>query len=470
VARSSWLDAFPASGVRRGRTRYLDILAMVERGIATGRLVPGAPLPTQRALARHLRTAVGTVTRAYSEAERLGLVVGEVGRGTYVSAHRHTSATPGIKRGVVIDLTMNRPPNDPAAAAFAHALRALSKRRDVSDLLGDEPANGWLRHRLAAAKWIAQRGILADAENVIACNGVQHALSVVLGALSGSADVVATEDLNYPGVPLLAKLYRLNVVGIPMDHHGLRADLLDRVCQRQAVKLLVCSPTVHNPTTVTMSWARRQEIVDVAQKRGLIVIENDILGMLPAQRVPPLSSLAPDRCCYLTGLSKLVATGLRLGFVVAPPVMLDKVTTALHSTTWMPPPLMAELFTILVENGSIARIIEWHREEAAARGDHVREVLRAPGADVRSAGYCAWLKLPDEWPEAAFVEAGRSRNVLVAAGRAFDVCRQTAGPNAVRIGLGSVNSRERIERATETLAAILRSRRGRTRRSAYVPV
>jgi DNA-binding transcriptional MocR family regulator len=133
----------------------------------------------------------------------------------------------------------------------------------------------------------------------------------------------------------------------------------------------------------------------------------------------------------------------------------------------MPPPLMAEIFTMLVEDGSIGRIIEWHREEASARGDFVREALCAAGVDVRSASYCAWLKLPSEWPQAAFVEAARSRKVLIAAGRAFHVTRQTACPNAVRIGLGSVNSRERIERAAETLAAILGSTRGRGKRSSY---
>lgn len=438
----------------RSRTRYISILAMIERGIATGRLPKGAPLPTQRVLARHLCTAVGTVTRAYSEAERLGLIVGEVGRGTYVSAHRHTSAAPGITRRDVIDLTLSRPPNEPATAAFAHALRVLSKRRDVSDLLGDEPANGWLRHRMAASKWIGGRGVSASAENVVACNGVQHALSVVLGGLSTAADVVASEELNYPGVPLLAKLYGLKVVGIPMDGNGLRADVLDHMCQRERVKFLLCSPTMHNPTTVTMNSARRQEIADVARKRGLTIIENDILGMMAAPTLPPLSSLAPERCCYLTGLTKLVATGLRLGFIVAPPALLGMVTTALHSTTWMPPPLMSEIFTLLVEEGSIDDIIEWHRSESRSRGDFARRALGAAGAVVSSASYCVWVRLPKQWTEGSFVAAAQSRGVSVTPGSVFEVTRHTA-PNAVRIGLGSVNSRERVEGATKTLASIL---------------
>jgi DNA-binding transcriptional MocR family regulator len=155
------LEAFPRSAGTVGRIRYPAIVALIEQAIATGRLADGDALPTQRTLAKHLRIAVGTVTRAYSEAERLGLLVGEVGRGTYVSSHRHTASTPGMtQRSPTIDLTLGRPPNDAAAAPFANALRKLSKRRDVGDLLGDEPAKGWLRHRLAAAKWISGRVVL----------------------------------------------------------------------------------------------------------------------------------------------------------------------------------------------------------------------------------------------------------------------------------------------------------------------
>jgi DNA-binding transcriptional MocR family regulator len=396
------------------------------------------------------------VTRAYSEAQRLGLVVGEVGRGTYVSANPKTAISGDVQgRGRVIDLTQGRPPNDPAAVPFAHALRTLSKRRDVSDLLGNEPANGWFRHRLAASKWINTRGLTATPENVVASNGVQHALAVVLAAISSAKDVVATEDLNYPGVALLARLYNLSLVGVPMDDEGLRADALDSICRRHPVKFVLCSPSMHNPTTVTMSTRRREQLVQVARRRGLMILENDILGMMPTETLPSVASLAPERCCYMTGLTKVVATGLRLGFIVAPSVVSQKVTAALHSTTWMPPPLMSELFMLLLEDGSINQIIDWHRAETSARASLARQLLTPARALVADAHYHLWLKLPAHWPEDAFIEAARSRGVLVMPGHAFSVTADSRPPHAIRIGLGSTNSRDRLKSALSTLASIL---------------
>jgi DNA-binding transcriptional MocR family regulator len=288
----------------------------------------------------------------------------------------------------------------------------------------------------------------------------------VLAALGHAKDVVATEELNYPGIPLLGKLYDLDLVGVPVDHQGLRADALDHLCQRQRVSFLLCSPTMHNPTTITMSAARRKELVDVARKRGLTIIENDILGMMPTETLPSLASLAPERCCYLTGLSKLVATGLRLGFVVAPETMLGSVTTALHSTTWMPPPLMSEIFTLLVEDGSIGRIIDWHRSEAKVRAALARQLLTPTGASVSTANYYAWLRLPGRWTEQAFVEAARAKRVFVTPGHSFAVARHAAVPGAVRIGLGSVNSRERVESGLRTLAALVAAGPPRSARKA----
>jgi DNA-binding transcriptional MocR family regulator len=458
LAKVPSLDAFPRSCASVGHVRYPAILGLIERAIATGQLANGASLPTQRALAQHLRVAVGTVTRAYSEAERLGLVVGEVGRGTYVSAHRKTATSGHLQgRGAVIDLTQSRPPNEPAAAPFAHALRTLSKRRDVSDLLGNEPANGWFRHRLAASKWINSRGVIATPENVVASNGVQHALAVVLAALSSANDVVATEELNYPGIALLAHLYNLNLVGLPVDEEGLRADALDSICRRQHVKFVLCSPSMHNPTTVTMSIRRREQLVQVARRRGLMILENDILGMMPTQTLPTVKSLAPEYCCYMTGLTKVVATGLRLGFVVAPSAVSGRVTSALHSTTWMPPPLMSELFMLLLEDGSLKHIIDWHRMETSARASLARQLLAPTRALIADAHYHLWVQLPPHWPEDPFIEAARSRGVLVMPGRAFSVPADGRSPHAVRIGLGSMNSRDRLETALRTLASILKT-------------
>jgi DNA-binding transcriptional MocR family regulator len=397
--------------------------------------------------------AVATVTRAYSEAERLGLVVGEVGRGTYIA-----EPPPGLAathgQGA-IDMTINRPPNEGAARQFANALRALSKRRDLADLLGIEPPNGWHRHRAAAAKWMRNRGVVVQPEQVVACNGVQHALSVILSAFTQPGDLIATEYLNYPGIRLLGDLHRLRLAGVAMDHEGLDVDQLERLCRRERVRLVICSPTAHNPTTVTLSQARRTQLADLARKHDLIIVENDVLGMMPLQHLPAISVLAPERTCYVTGLTKIVAAGFRLAFVSASQRLIERLTKAVHGTTWMPPPLLLEMFTLWMDDGVIDEVIAWHRLEIEARISSARRVLAGAVFSWDPSAYHLWLQLPDSSHALDFVNKARSEGVLVVPGSTFAVNTEAAGTNGVRISLGGQNDRRRVEQGLSRVRDIL---------------
>ena len=448
---------FPRSIRRDRRILYTNVVESIERAIAAGSLNSGERLPTQRALARHLGTAVGTITRAYLEAERRGLIVGEMGRGTFVAKHDEVGdwSAALAARTPTIDMTISRPSNEGASRCFANALRMLSKRRDLSDLLGDEPTKGWLRHRLAAGRWISGRGITVSPDQVFACNGIQHALSVIFAALGTAGDVVATEELNYPGIRLLADVYRLRLIGLPMDDEGMRIDALKKACRRDRVKFVLCSPSMHNPTTTTMSLQRREELVHVARAQDLAIIENDILGMMPSQPLPALVSLAPERCCYVTGLTKVVAAGLRLGFVVAPAALLAKLTTAVHSTTWMPSPLMSEIFTMWAEDGSINQIIDWHRREVHARVELARRALAGASLKYDHAAYHLWLELPETWRHSDFAAVAQSKGVFVSPAELFLVNRDVHPPHAVRISIGGLNSRERVKKGLAALATVI---------------
>lgn len=448
---------FPRSIRRDGCVLYTKVVESIERAIAAGSLNSGERLPTQRALARHLGTAVGTITRAYLEAERRGLIVGEVGRGTFVSKRGEAEGWSAAlaARSPTVDMTISRPSNEGASRCFANALRTLSKRRDLSDLLGDEPTKGWLRHRLAAGRWISGRGIPVSPDQVFACNGIQHALSVIFAALSTAGDVVATEELNYPGIRLLADVYRLRLIGLPMDDEGMRVDALKKACRRDAVKFVLCSPGMHNPTTTTMSLQRRKDLVQVARAHDLAIIENDILGMMPLEPLPALVSLAPERCCYVTGLTKVVAAGLRLGFIVAPQSLLAKLTTAVHSTTWMPSPLMSEIFTMWVEDGSIDEIIDWHRREVHARVELARHALAGASLKYDHAAYHLWLELPEAWRRKDFAALAHSRGVHVSPAEIFIVNRNVDAPHAVRVSVGGLNSRERVRKGLTALARLI---------------
>src|SRR3546814_364447 len=221
---------FPKRFLQGRRLGYLAIADTLARAILSSGL-RGWQLPAQRAVAKHLGVAIATVSHAYSELEHRGLTRSRPGVGTYVCNFQNSDF---IKDEVavheaVIDLTVSRPPVEGAARCFAHALAAISSKRNLCDLLGFEPANGWRHHRAAVAAWVSSRGYPIKANQVIACNGVQHALSVIFGSLTRPGDIIVTEELNYPGIKLLADTYRIRLLGIPMDGEGMRTDALEKI-------------------------------------------------------------------------------------------------------------------------------------------------------------------------------------------------------------------------------------------------
>jgi DNA-binding transcriptional MocR family regulator len=444
-------------GKPRSRVRYTDVVDAIAGAIESGRLVPNQRLPTQRDLALRQGIAVGTVSRAYAEAERLGLIIGEVGRGTFVSPARKAAASPSEDPVNALDLTINRPPPQGALNAFRAALRSLAASPDLRRLLGHQPVPGMEHHRAAAAQWISGTGLAAAAAQVIVCNGVQHALAALFGALGKPGDVVLTEALNYPGIRLVGQLYGLDVQGLAMDEEGLLPDALDEATRAQRARFLFCTPTVHNPTAAVMSRRRREEIAALARSRDLTLIEDDIYGLLLRDRMLPIAALVPERSFYVTGTSKCIAEGVRLGYVVAPQAHVTQVMTAVQATTWMPSAVVGEIVSRWLLDGTAEAILDWHRDEAAARQALARKYLGDYRYASHAVAYHVWLELPDPWRSGQFVRQARHRGVLVVPSEGFVIGRNAA-PHAVRISLGGLDDRRAIEHGLRILASLLAER------------
>ena len=281
--------------------RYRAIVEALAEDLAAGSLRHGDRMPTHRELADRLGVTVGTVSRAYGEAARRGLVSGEVGRGTFVlrGEGRHEA---GEVDGLV-DLGQNHPPEpaaQPQRAALLAALGSLTGRADAGRLLDYPAAGGNDADREAGASWIERAGVPAAPEDVLVCTGSQHGLTVVLATLLEPADVLLTEALTYAGVKAVAGLLHLRLKGLAIDADGLRPDALEDACREGGAKALYLIPTHHNPTTAIMPEARRREIVAVARTHGLAIVEDDVHGLLPAERPRPIAALAPERSYYLT--------------------------------------------------------------------------------------------------------------------------------------------------------------------------
>ena len=454
---TSWLPDLS----RRNGPRYRAIAEALAEDVREGRLADGARLPTHRDLAWKLRVTIGTVSRAYAEAERRGLIAGEVGRGTYVR-HPNDAArvTPGDILGEAaladfIDLTINRPTSAGEAAAIAAALQELAAEPDLARLLDYQAPAGSVADRAAGAALLKRCGLVATPEQIVVTAGGQHAMACVIGALTQPGDSLAAEALTYPGLRALAGLLQLKLVPIAIDEHGLVPEALEAACRAAPLRALYTMPTLHNPTTVTMPATRRQAISELAERHGLTLIEDDVYGFLLDQPPAPLAHYAPRCGIYLTSTSKSLMPALRVGYVRAPEAHVGPIAAAVRATLYSAPPLMARIVARWVADGTAERLAAEKRAEMRARNRRARQILA--GAEVAGdpAAPHLWLSLPETWRADDFAAAARRSGVGIVPAAAFAVTRQA--PNAVRICLGAQSAAEQVERGVARLAALLAS-------------
>ncbi len=448
----------PSLTERRGPL-YSVIADALEDDVRMGRLRGGERLPTHRDLAHHLKVTVGTITRAYAEAERRGLVVGEVGRGTYVLGQSEDAGAAGFSiperdEPDVVDLSLNHPAEGENRAALGAVLSAMARDASSAALLRYQPAAGMPRHRIAAAAWLTRNGLPAVGDDVIICNGVQHGMTVALAALCRPGDTILTEDTTYPGIKSLAGFFHIKLKGVALDEEGLRPDALEVACRSGAGKVLYCMPSYHNPTSAVMSEARRHEIAAVVRRHGVLVVEDDVYGFLSQERPPPLADLLPGQTFYLASASKCMAPGLRVGFIRAPKEMTLNVAGAVRTTGWMASPISAEIMSRWVEDGTADRLADWHRREARARQGIVQRVFQGLRYDATPGSYHIWLSLPPPWNAGDFALEARARGVAVIPADMFAV-GQTRPPHAVRICLGPPRDRQHLEAGLRVLADLV---------------
>jgi DNA-binding transcriptional MocR family regulator len=306
-------------------------------------------------------------------------------------------------------------------------------------------------------------GLAADPGRVLVSSGSQHGMTAVFAALLAPGDLVLTEALTYPGMKALAGLLSLRLQGVSMDADGLRPDALAAACRAGAARALYCMPSLQNPTTAMMPEARRREVAAVAREHGLLVVEDDVHGHLPARAPRPLAALAPEIAIYLNGTSKSLAPGLRVGFIVAPEPLVGRLAAAIRGTTWMAAPLMAEVASRWIRDGTAAAAVARKRDEAAARQELAARVLLGASLQAHPAAYHLWLHLPGSWSAEAFADAARARGVVVTPAAAFAAPPARAGrpalPAAVRVCLGAAADRGALERGLRVLAGLLQSGR-----------
>jgi DNA-binding transcriptional MocR family regulator len=447
----------------RSGPRYKAIADALAEDVARGQLPPGARLPPHRELAVRLGVTVGTVSRAYAELQRIGLLEGQIGRGSFVRNTRipggHLADGEALRRGI-IDLSLNYPPSSPLEAApIADAFAALARDPCIAEFIGYPPEEGHHGHVAAARAWLAQGGIRAPAERIVVTAGVQHALAAALAAICEPHDTVLAEALSYPGIQGLAIMQHLQLRGVSMDDSGMRPDAFEAACRSRRVRAVYTIPNLHNPTCITMTEERRRAIAAIARQYEVLVIEDDIYGFMLPEVPAPILDAAPEHTIYITGTSKNLAPGLRVGFAVAPARLVPRIAAMVRATMWMPAPPMVEVFRLLVESGEASRLVEMRHSEAAARQRLAAEALR--GFVFRADRHAPhlWLRLPGAWVGRNFTDEARLRGVSVLTSETFAL-RPEAETDHVRLCIGQPPDRAILSRGLSILCGLLREKPG----------
>ncbi|MFF8015758.1 aminotransferase class I/II-fold pyridoxal phosphate-dependent enzyme [Streptomyces sp. NPDC007929] len=440
---------------------YRRIADRIADDIATGRLRPGQRLPPQRAFARRRGIAPSTAGRVYGELVRRGLVVGEVGRGTFVRAAPdgpvgRALVEPG-PAAAPVDLELNYPAAPGQPELLAPALAPLLRPDVLAEALLPAAATGTEAAREAAATLLATPGWRPAPERLLFTGNARQAIAAVLASLVRPGGRVGVEQLTYPLVREIAARLGITLVPLAQDASGLLPEAVVAAHRSAPLSALYVQPTLHNPTSLTTTRPRLLQLAQLVHDLNLPVVEDRIWSFL-RENGDPLAAHAPALTHVVDGLSKRVAPGLTAGFLVVPPHRVDAVARAVRSGGWSAGRFALEAAVRWAGEGTVARLVAAKRADAARRQRILAEELA--GFTVRSdpGAYFAWWELPAPWRADTFTAAAAAHGIAVTPGPAFAVAPGHT-PDAVRLGLASAPE-PALRRALRTLAHVAARRSG----------
>lgn len=437
---------------------YLQIKTYFCDLIRSGQLPPGTRLPATRQLARDLNVNRITIETAYAELEADGLTFARVGSGTYVQPSGSLTALPARGASAITwplwqqGLDAAQPAGGPPAAPntlaggqlapinfaggvgdshlfpvdeFARVIRAVT-RRDGMAALDYGEKNGYGPLRSTIAQVLTSQGIAVRPEHVLVTAGSQQALALAAQILLRPGDTVLVERPTYGGALDLFRSLRLNIVGVPLDERGMQVEALEPLLQQHHPRMIYTIPNFQNPTGTCLSSARRRQLIALADRYNVPVVEDDFVGDLryEGRSQPALKSLDPGgRVIYISTFSKMLMPGLRVGFLVAEgPVyssLVDwKSLTDLNTSSLLQRAVEAYV-TVGRYQSHLRRSCQIYRKRRDAMLRAVQNHLPGVRVTAPQGGLYLWLRLPEGLSSDDLLPLACAEGVTFAPGGSF---------------------------------------------------
>ncbi|HZU99311.1 MAG TPA: PLP-dependent aminotransferase family protein [Planctomycetota bacterium] len=484
---------------------YVQVRDALRTLIIDGTLAPGSELPASRILARTLDVNRGTVTLAYDELVTLGYLYRHVGRGTFVSARipdapKKDSPAPTRQRlrweeKLAFDPHALRDPilvevarlaAQPGVVSFAgghpdpvlfplddfrKALNAALKE-DGRKLLGYGGNRGSPEFVELLRRILIDRGIAAQPDELLVVNGSQQGIDLVARLLVGPGDTVVVEDPSYHGALAVFRALGARLVGVPVDEEGLDVGALERLLERERPKLLYTMPSFQNPTGVRLSLARRKKLVALAARHDLPILEDDFKGDMgyEGEELPPLRALAEGRDVIYAGtFSKMLFPGIRLGWLVAPAPLVQRLSLAKANVDLSSSLIFQAAMLRFAKGTRLARHAERVRAEYRKRRDALLAALEAemPRGTTWTrpvGGFSLTVRVPVDAAE--LLPRAAERGVVYSPGRVFSV---SGDANILRLSFGGLRV-EQVKEGVKRLAMAVKEARVAPLRAAAAPV
>jgi len=482
---------------------YQQVESFLRKAILSQSLVPGTRLPSTRHLARDLGVNRITIENAYACLEVDGLIAAREGSGTYVLAPAALPALPVVEPGQPWPLWQQdrrewlekgrEPSPDELLRAAGHP-RPISfatgsgdarlfpveeyrrviqtvLRRDGMEALGYGDHFGYGPLRATIAHILGSQGIPARPDSILVTGGSQQAIALVAQLILRPGDTILVESPTYALALDLFRALRLRIVGVPLDENGMQVEKLEKALQQHHPRLIYAIPNFHNPTGVCMSLYRRRQLLALADRYNLPILEDDYVGDLryEGKALPALKSLDPGgRVIYASTFSKMLMPGLRVGFLAADgPVyadlanfkhFIDLTTSNLHQRA------LEAYVTVGRYQAHLRRSSQLYRRRRDAMLESIHCYLPA-GAGTQSpqGGLFLWVRLPEDLRADELLPLAVEEGVAFSLGDRF-FAEGTSGEQYIRLNFASQPPeliQEGIQRLGKVMRKVLKPGKGR---------